>query len=161
MIKETLKDIFKVSYVITFTIMLYIGVIHIANIQPFTKFYASVSGYAHYSQNQDLISDDNIIKFYNIIDPHGLKYPNYNILELPENKFRQLIVYLKDIDEGNLYSPCQYFSYMWARYYDYHEITYKYHFIEGHTFLIVERDFGYSIVDQDYIENVYIMRNLK
>lgn len=182
---QSLTKILSIFLVVFFICAFYIGVTTLANVQPIAKTFAMTSGYTHLQDNRDLISNENIIEYFDLyiydesqfqIGELGLSKLNspdfdnyaietneeildYNIMNLTEKEFSKMIEFfkMKDRLDGKIASsPCQLYSYLWAKYYDYNNYTYKYHFIKGHTFIIVEKPFGYSVVDQQDIIDVQL-----
>lgn len=182
-LRDSIKLIFKITYLTFLISFLYVFIVTPLNVQPFEKMLAKTSGYFHYQENKDLFSEDNIERFFEIyiyedeelsigelklispdFESYGITYDNISrnrLYELSEDEFAKFIEYIKVVDrlDGEVaISPCQLYSYLWAQYYDYNAMTYKYHFIEGHTFIIVEKPFGYSIVEQQEIMDVHLSR---
>lgn len=165
-LNQSLKVILTISFWIFFVIAFYVGVTTLTHTQPITKMYSKMSGYHHYNDNKDLVNMHNTFGYMNLylgMSSHKFYYTNYtftkHIYSMTEDEFLGYIKFLKGIDKlrmDKVDSPCQLYSYLWSEYYDYNNVDYKYHYTTDHTFLVVDRSFGYSIVDQDSVYNVLL-----
>lgn len=146
----------SIFFLISIIIFGHIGYSTIYNNDFALEFISNIIGSSMYSNNKDLV-EDNLESFFNQIDPLQSKYKDKVLFKVSEEDFKLFIIHLKIIDsnsnEYNIKQPCQFYSYLWAKYYDYNHIKYEYHYTSNHVFLIVERDFGYSIIDQQDIKD--------
>ena len=111
-----------------------------------TLFLYAIFNIATGSPVKDLVGDYFIDKTFSEDEKYFQKYINDSYLDLDVIEILFQSVYYEFNEE--LKSPCQFYSKLWEDYFENKGYDVQNIFIDGHTFIIAEKDNHYYLADQ-------------